>query len=110
MEVDMTEQYANPGKTGPPNFMAVCDEIRAEWLSRVTSEAELATKLMEKITAARSMYDAMAAYQEWMSARMDRFEEDNRRLWGQTRKAMEATGLVSQPGSWTPGRSTGLSS
>jgi hypothetical protein len=99
MEVDMTEQYANPGKTGPPNFIAVSDEIRAEWLSRATSEVELVTKLMEKITAARSMYDAMAAYQEWMSGRMDRFEEDNRRLWGQTRKAMDATRLVSQPGS-----------
>jgi hypothetical protein len=84
--------------------MAVCDEMRAEWLSRATSQAELATKLMEKVTAARSMYGAMAAYQEWMRERMARFEEDNRRLWGQTQKAMEATGLVSQSGSSIPAR------
>jgi hypothetical protein len=82
----------SPGKTGPPNFMSVC---RAEWVARAMSEAELTAKLMEKITAARSMYDAMAAYQEWMRARIAQFEEDNRRLWGQTEKAMEATGLVS---------------
>jgi hypothetical protein len=86
----MTEQHANPGKTGPPNYMAVYDEIRGEWLSRAASEAELATKLLEKMTAARSIYDAMGAYQEWMSGRMDRFEEDNSRLWGQTQKAVEA--------------------
>ena len=62
----MTEQRATPGKTGPPNFMEVCDEVRGEWLSRAKSEADLAAALMEKVTTARSFPETTAAYGEWM--------------------------------------------
>ena len=86
----MTEQRATPGKTGPPNFMKVCDEVRGEWLSRAKSEADLAAALMEKVTTARSFPETTAAYGEWMRRRMELFADDNRHLWADAQKIMWA--------------------
>jgi hypothetical protein len=67
----MTEQQETPEKTGPPSFMEVCDEIRGEWLSRANSEADLATKPMQKGATARSFPETAAAYGEWVSRRIE---------------------------------------
>ena len=106
MEVEMTEQYVNPAKTGPPPYMQVCEEIRQEWLSRAKSEANLANQLIAKTTAARSIPDTMAAYREWVTRRMEMLGEDNRRICADVRKLMDAsTRLVASrvPGAGVPG-------
>lgn len=86
----MTEQQAMPEKTGPPDFMALCDEIRGEWLSRASCEADLATKLMEKLTTSHSIPETAAAYGEWMSRRMELLADDSRRVWADAQKVMGA--------------------
>jgi hypothetical protein len=48
--------------------------------SRATSEVELASKLPNKLTAARSVPDALSAYQEWLSEWMNRCGEDSYRF------------------------------
>jgi hypothetical protein len=87
----MNEQHTIPEATGPPTFMQVCDEIREKWLCRVKSEAELANQLVTKVTAARSIPDTTAAYGEWMTRHMEMLGEDNRRLWADVQKLMEAS-------------------
>jgi Phasin protein len=95
----------------PPEFMKVWEEIRNEWLARIKSETDLATQLMEKLRASNSLPEAMTAYQEWMSRRMERFAEDSRRFWTDSQKLMQAsTGMVSQPGTWMSGKPPGISS
>jgi len=101
MEVEMTDQKGTPEKTGPPSFMEVCDEIRDEWLSRAKYEADLATKLMEKVTSARSFSETAAAYGDWMSRRIELFADDNRRLLVDAQKVMGAgTRLISDCQFW----------
>jgi hypothetical protein len=91
--------------------MKLWEEIRDEWLARIKSETDLATQLMEKLRTAGSFPEAMTAYQEWMSRRMERFAQDSRRFWADAQKIMEASSrMVAQPGSWIPGRTPGASS
>jgi Phasin protein len=101
--------YGSPSAS--PDFIKMWEEIRDEWLARMKSETDLATELMERLRSSGSFPDAMSAYQEWMSRRMERFAEDSRRFWADAQKIMEASArMVSQPGSWIPGRSPGTGS
>jgi hypothetical protein len=89
----MTEQQVNPERARP-TLMEVCDEIREGWVSRAKCEADLVTQTVEKMTAARSIADTTAIYSEWASRRMELLAEDNRRLWDDTRKVMDAGALL----------------
>jgi hypothetical protein len=93
-----------------PEFMKVWEEIRDEWLARIKSETDLATQLMEKLRTAGSFPEAMTAYQEWMSRRMERFAEDSRRFWTDAQKMMAASTGMMPPGSWMSGKRPGISS
>jgi hypothetical protein len=68
----------------------VVQDIGKEWLARATSEAELAFKLPNKLTAARSVPDALSAYHDWLGEWMDMCGEDSRRFASDTRKIIDA--------------------
>ncbi len=70
-------------------MLALLSDIGQEWFSRATSEAELAFKLPNKLTAARSVPDAFSAYQEWLGEWMNMFGEDSRRLVSDSRKIID---------------------
>jgi len=55
-------------------------ETNRQWLDRVQAEASLASELFSKLTAARSIPDAMTAYQEWGSRRLEMMAEDTKHL------------------------------
>ncbi|HET7447388.1 MAG TPA: hypothetical protein VFJ49_05680, partial [Methyloceanibacter sp.] len=76
----MNDQHGTTEQPTLPGFIKVWEEIRDEWLSRMKSEADQTAEVMEKIRTAVSLSEATAAYQEWMSRRMERVAEDNRRL------------------------------
>ena len=44
-------------------------ETNRQWFARMQSEADLASEFSSKLTAARSIPDAMTACQEWTSRR-----------------------------------------
>jgi hypothetical protein len=70
-------------------------EMSRQWFDRAQSEANLASELGSKLTAARSVPEAMAAYQEWVSRRFEMMGEDGKHLLEDTQKFMEAaTGLL----------------
>jgi 2-keto-4-pentenoate hydratase len=60
-------------------------DISRDWFARATSEAELAFKLPRQLTNARSVPDALSAYQEWLSM----CGEDGRRLISDGQKIMD---------------------
>jgi hypothetical protein len=69
--------------------------MNRQWFDRAQSEANLASELASKLTAARSIPDAMAAYQEWASQRFEMMAEDGKHLLADTQKLMEgATHLL----------------
>ncbi|HTV35126.1 MAG TPA: hypothetical protein VMF12_01745 [Xanthobacteraceae bacterium] len=72
-------------------MIELLSEMSREWYARATSEAELAMGLSNRLTAARSVPDALSAYQEWLNEWMGMFGEDSRRLVSDGRKLMEAS-------------------
>ncbi len=70
----------------------VLQEIAREWLERTTSKTELVFKLPNKLTEARSVPDALSAYQEWFGEWMNACSEDSHHFLADSRKIMD-TGM-----------------
>lgn len=69
------------------------DQLRnanQQWLDRVQSETNSASELAAKLTAVRSIPDAMEAYQEWIGRRFNLMAEDGKRVLDNAQKLTEA--------------------
>ncbi|MGA2313191.1 MAG: phasin family protein [Xanthobacteraceae bacterium] len=93
----MPAEFAEMGKKRVDEFVNAqtelvekLQEMNRQWFDRAQSEANLASELAAKLTAARSIPDAMAAYQEWASRRFEMMAEDGKHLLADTQKIMEA--------------------
>ena len=64
-------------------------EMNQQWLDRIQTEARLVSELASKLTAARSVPDAITAYQNWGSRRFEMMAEDTKHLWDDTQKFMQ---------------------
>jgi hypothetical protein len=64
--------------------------IGRDWMARATSQAELAFNLPNRLTTARSVPDAISAYQEWFTEWLARCGEDSRRLISDGKKIANA--------------------
>jgi hypothetical protein len=67
----------------------VLRDIGRDWFARAASEAELALKLPNKLSAAHTVPDALSAYQEWLSEWMAMCSEDGRRLLANSQRVMD---------------------
>lgn len=56
------------------------------WLDRVQAEVDLASGFTTKLTAARSVPDAVSVYQEWGRRRFEMMLEDAQHLWHDAQK------------------------
>jgi hypothetical protein len=56
------------------------EQASRAWLARVQSEVDLWSQLAAKLTATRSVPEALAAYQESVAQRMQMASEDGRKL------------------------------
>jgi len=72
-------------------FFNTLQEMSRDWMARVTAEVELSVKLSNRLTTARSVPDAIAAYQEWLSEEMDARAEDARRLMSNGQKFIDTS-------------------
>ncbi len=61
-------------------FLKTLEEMSREAMACATAEIERGLKLSKKLSAAHSVSDAIAAYQEWLSEEMSARSEDARRL------------------------------
>jgi hypothetical protein len=93
----MPPEFAEMGKKRVEEFVNTqtellekLQEMNRQWFDRAQSEADLASELTSKLTAARSIPDAIAAYQEWTSRRFEMMAEDGKHLLADTQKFMEA--------------------
>jgi hypothetical protein len=68
----------------------VLSDIGREWFVRATSVVELASRLPKKLTAARSVPDALSAYQEWLGEWMNMRGEDNYRFVSDSQRIINA--------------------
>ncbi len=61
-------------------MLGLLSDMGQDWFARATAEAQLALGLPNRLTAARSIPDAVTAYQEWFGEWMDRCGQDTQRL------------------------------
>ncbi len=52
--------------------------MNRHWFDRMQSEANLTSKFWSKLAAARSIPDAMTAYQEWAGRQFEMIAEDRK--------------------------------
>ena len=93
----MPTEFVEMGKKRVEEFVNVqtelvqkLQEMNRQWFDRAQSEANLAPELASKLTAARAIPDAIAAYQEWTSRRFEMMAEDGKHLLADTQKLIEA--------------------
>lgn len=101
------EQFAETGKkVGNPTlqaqseFLKTLEEMSRHWVACTTGEVEFGLKLSKKLTAAHSVPDAMAAYQEWLSEEMNARAADARWLMTHGQKFMD-TGARLLSNNWS---------
>ena len=83
-------------------------ETNRPWFDRVQSEAKITSDCASKVIAARSIPEAMTAWQEWANRQLEMTAEDAKHLVADSQKFMEAsTRLLSSGLSGT--RRSGLS-
>jgi hypothetical protein len=61
-------------------FLKTLEEMSREAMACASAEVERGLKLSKKLSAAHSVSDAVAAYQEWLSEEMSARTEDARRF------------------------------
>jgi hypothetical protein len=70
-------------------LLETCDQASRAWLDRVKSEVDLWTALTAKLSATRSLPEALGAYQEYVTHRMQMAAEDGRRMSAECQKLMQ---------------------
>ena len=90
MPKEETRSHRSVSPAGSEFFNAL-QEISRDWMARATAEVELGLKISKKLTAAHSVPDAVAAYQEWLSEEMSARAEDARLLMSSGQKFMDAS-------------------
>ena len=99
------EEFAKAQTEQFDNFQ----ETNRQWLDRVQAEANLASEFVSKLTAARSIPDAMTAYQEWGSRRLEMMAEDTKHIMDNTQKFMQTSSARLLANGWQS-KGTSLSS
>jgi hypothetical protein len=82
-------------------------ETNRQWLDRVQAETNLASEFVSKLTAARSIPDAINAYQVWGSRRLEMMAEDTKHLRDNTQKFMQMSAQLLANGWQSKGPSSG---
>ena len=96
------EEIRSDRSTSPTGseFFNALQEMSRDWMGRATAEVELGLTLSKKLTAAHSVPDAVAAYQEWLNEEMGARVEDARLLMSNGQKFMDTTSRFLSSG-WT---------
>jgi hypothetical protein len=77
---DIGANSFNAGMRMQTEMFDTLQTIGHQWLERKTHEAELAFNLPNRLAGARTLPDAVSAYQEWLSEWLAMCNEDSRRF------------------------------
>jgi len=79
-------------------LLEACEQASRAWLARIQSEVDLWSGLATKLAATRSAPEALGAYQECLTQRMQMAAEDWRRLSDDCQKVMQTIAQASSNG------------
>jgi hypothetical protein len=83
-------------------------QANRSWLERFQSEADLASEIGAKLTAARSIPEVATACQDWTNRRVEMATNDAKHIVADTQKIM-ATGVRMLSNGWLPNGRGGAS-
>lgn len=86
------------------------DEFQAmnqQWLQRAQEEANLASEFVSKLTAVRSVPDAVSVYQDWVSQCFRMMAEDRKHLVDDCQKVSEMSVRLLSNGRYQNGSGVG---
>jgi ribosome-binding protein aMBF1 (putative translation factor) len=66
-------------------------ETNKQWFDRAQAEAKLASEFISKLSSARSIPDAMTAYQEWGARRFEMMAEDAKHALDNTQQFIKTS-------------------
>jgi len=89
---DIGANSFNAGMRMQTEMFDTLQTIGHQWLERKSHEAELAFNLPNRLAGARTLPDAVSAYQEWLSEWLAMCNEDSRRFVTDGQKIV-ATGV-----------------
>lgn len=95
----MAAEQVNTMAETQREFFGAVTKMNQRWLERANAEAKLATDLGGKLAAARTVPDAVEAYQQWMTDRSRILADDSRQFVADCQTLMqEASRLI--PKGW----------
>jgi hypothetical protein len=101
----MSAEFTAMGKKRVEEFTKAQTELldklqdaRRQWIERMQSEAKLASEFAAKLSATRSIPEAMTVCQEWSSRRFEMMAEDGQRLLADTQKFVETAARLMSDG------------
>src|SRR5215470_646843 len=97
---DTEKKIGDAALEAQSQFIKTLEEMSREAMSCATAEIERGLKLSKKLSAAHSIPDAVAAYQEWLSEEMTARTEDARRFMNNSQKFV-ATGTTALSNGWS---------
>jgi hypothetical protein len=74
----------------PNDLFGRVQDANMRWIGRARAEAGLASELISKLSSARSLSDAMNAYQDWGTRRFEMIAEDAKHVLDDTQTFMQA--------------------
>jgi len=83
---DLGQEQTQAMVTLQKELLEAYEQASRAWLDRVKSEVELWSGLASKLTATRSVPEAVQAYQESVAQRMQMAAEDGRRLFDECQR------------------------
>jgi hypothetical protein len=81
-------------------LLETSEQVSRAWLDRAQLEAELWSRLAAKLTATRSILEAMEAYQKCVSDRMQMAAQDGKRLFDECQKITQRIAGSLNGGRW----------
>jgi hypothetical protein len=95
------EEFVNMQK----NLLDRFQETHDHWCDRAQKETSLASEFASKLTASRSIPEAVAAYQEWTGQHFDLMAKDGMHLFDDAQKFVDTcTRFMSNGGMVNTGR------
>ena len=86
---DMGARTFKAGLRMQKELFDTLQDIGRDWFARATSEAELAFKLPNRLTSARTVPDALSAYREWLNEWLSMCGEDGHNFISDGQKIMD---------------------
>ena len=85
---DIGKRSIHAGLRMQTEMLDALQVISRDWMTCATSETELVFKLPNRLAGARTLPEAIAAYQQWLNEWMTMCNEDGRRLVADSQKFM----------------------